>query len=714
MSASKRQLTSRDLLRFQMADDPQVSPDGTQVAWVKTWMDAEYNGYRANIYVTDIRTRDTRRLTSGEGQDTHPRWSPDGRFVTYLATPGPSGGEAAPEGKVPVASSVGVLSGGPQLLAIPAGGGEAWRLTDLEGGARAPAWSPDGCRLAVTTYIDPDRGLAPEAAADPDDWYARYNRDVLTVSRLRWKSDSLGFVGDHYRHVVLVPFDAESRQAKTPTLLTNGRYDLGSPAWSPDGAHLAVAGNINPEGEAVRKQFIYLLEAAADTAVQPQELFGLEEMRSTDLVWSPDGATIAVCGHDDPVLGHYGIQKLWLVSVPEGTGRCVTDHIDITLGDYSRDYDLRRYGGDDGPRWLPDGTGLYVLANEAGTVHLNRFSLDDGTLVPLTAGDRSVIAFSVDAGGETIVALVGACAESGDLYVVEPEYGAVDNLRRLTNVNEELRSEVDLPLTERFRFESDGLTMDAWIVHPPDRQAGQKYPVILYTGGGPGGMRASIFNYEFHLYAAHGYAVIRCNTRGNYGYGQAFSAATRGAWGDLDYKDNIACLEAAIEQFDYIDSEKRAVAGGSYGGYSAAWIISRHPEFKAAVVDRCLFNRMSFDTSDIGFLLDQVEFDKQLPWEAPDRYLHRSPMQHVGGVQTPTLVVHSALDHRCPVEQGEQLYMALQRLGVPTELVRFPNETHDLSRSGRPWHRVYRLDRYLDWFERWLCPDGPPSGITDD
>jgi dipeptidyl aminopeptidase/acylaminoacyl peptidase len=197
--------------------------------------------------------------------------------------------------------------------------------------------------------------------------------------------------------------------------------------------------------------------------------------------------------------------------------------------------------------------------------------------------------------------------------------------------------------------------------------------------------------------------VINCNTRGNHGYGQPFSAATRGKWGDLDSADNLAFLRAVCAAFDFIDSERLAVAGGSYGGYSAAWIIGRHPEFKAAIVDRALTNRTSqVGTSDIGFLLDQVEFDKQLPWENVNTLIERSPVMYAGNIQTPTLVVHSALDHRCAVEQGEQLYMALRRRGIPTELVRFPDESHELSRSGKPWHRIFRIDRYLNWFNRWV------------
>jgi dipeptidyl aminopeptidase/acylaminoacyl peptidase len=684
-----RPMTARDLFKFKMVDDPQVSPDGREVAWVKTRLDAEQNGYLSTIFVTDLEDGSSRPLTSDLSRASHPRWSPDGRFIAFLAPVSTSEDEAEAQRAV---SFLGHL---PQLMVVPATGGEERALTSLAGGVSQLSWSPDGTRIAFTTLVDPEKGLEALEAPLPTDPYLRFNRDVLVTDRIRWKSDSLGLVGNYYRQVATVTLAGDE-----PTLLTQRTSDFAVPTWSPDGRLLAVVGNLDPDADRQRRQSIYLL--AADTGeVEPKELFDLEEMRSTDLCWSPDGTKLAVCGHNDPVMGHYGFQKLWLVTVVDGSASCVTEHIDKTLGDYSRNYDMRRYGGADGPRWLPDGTELLVLVNEAGSIHLHRFDPTSKQLIPLTAGDKVVTAFSTDRSCERVVLLIGDSLNPADLYLLEP--GKSSELRRLTHLNEELFTEVALSEPIRFESRSSGVAVDGWVIPPLNREPGSKAPVILYTGGGPGGMRASVFCQEWQLYAAHGYAVINCNARGNYGYGEAFSVATRGKWGDLDYQDNMAYLRDALQAFDFLDSERLAVAGGSYGGYMATWIISRHTEFRAAVVDRCLYNRYSFNgTGDIGFLLDQIEFDKRLPWEATEDYLERSPAQYIEGVKTPTLVVHSEQDHRCPVDQGEQLFMSLKHLGVPTELVRFPNETHELSRGGRPWHRVFRLERYLDWFARYL------------
>ena len=696
MSQRPRGLNSRDLLRFSMCDDPQVSPDGSVVAWVRTTIDAENNAYRSAICITDISSGETRELLGASGQSFNPRWSPDGLRIMYLSTV--ATGEQQPP------PAVAALDNGSQLMVISSDGGVPQALTGLRGGAHNPVWSPDGQRIAFVTLVDPERGIEPLGSdTSSDDPYTRFNRDVLIAKRLHWKSDASGLLGNYYAQLAVVSSQPGGGASPPSVLLTEDAHDYTAPVWSPDGRVLATTGNRASDGENQRKRYIYLVDAGSDVPVEPKELFGLQEMRSSDLAWSPDGTTLAVCGHDDPVIGHYGLPRLWLVSTSDGSASCVSCELELAIGDYSRNYDLRRYGGDDRPRWLPDGSGLLLLTNQAGTIDLQHFMIAGARLTPLTSGDQVVSAFSTDRSGRVVVALIGSSVEPGDLYVVDVAPSAEGAARRLTEINHELLSQVELSTALRFGCDSGGVRVDGWVNPPVGYQQGKRYPVILYTGGGPGGMRASVFVHEWQVYAAAGYVVIHCNTRGNYGYGEPFSVATRGTWGDLDYQDNMQFLRAACEAFPFIDAERMAVAGGSYGGYSAAWIIGRHPEIKAAVVDRALVNRTSqVGTSDIGYLLDQVEFDKRAPWDNIDTLIERSPIRSVGAIRTPTLVVHSANDQRCAVEQGEQFYLALKRAGVPTELVRFPNESHELSRNGRPWHRVFRIDRYLDWFKRWL------------
>lgn len=686
MNSNKQPLEVRDLLRFQMADDAQLAPNGQQVAWVRTSIDAQSNRYISMIVISDLATGTDRDFVRG----SHPRWSPDGLNIAYLAANPDAAPLEAPEG------AESFLDRLPQLwVAAAVDCSTARMLSDLRGGAGQPLWSPDGQSLAFTTLVHPERGLErglPTAEGDP---YLRFNRDVLVVTKTRWKSDALGLVGDYVRQLARVAVDG----ATPVELLTQTPFGVGGVAISPDGTTFALTGNFEPNGDQQRRGAIYLLQTASPGVAKP--LFWLQEMRGADVAWSPDGRSIAVCGHNSVVKGHYGLQKLWLVDVATGEGVCVSESHDISFGDYSRNQDMRRYGGPDGPRWLPDGQQLLVLVNERGCVNVACFDVPTRQLTPVTLGDHSICSFTLSADGSHFTYIQGDHVTPGDVWIRALNNSAP---KRVSDINGPISETVRLVNPERFTAHGSGVPVEGWVMLPPNLAPGDRCPVILYTGGGPGGMRASVFTHEWQLYAARGYAVINCNARGNYGYGEAFSDATRGAWGDLDYQDNMAFLAEVVDAYPMIDGGRKAVAGGSYGGYMASWIIARHQEFKAAVVDRCLFNRYAFGgTSDIGMLLDHVEFSGKNPWDAPDDYLRWSPISYVDGIKTPTLVVHSALDYRCPIDQGEQLYSALKVLGVETELVRFPDETHELSRAGRPWHRVYRLERYLDWFERHLA-----------
>jgi dipeptidyl aminopeptidase/acylaminoacyl peptidase len=667
-------------------------------------MDTEENVNRTQVQLTDVATKETRPLVEATGT-THPSWSPDGRHVAFLARP------ESPKANEGPGPAVDILEGA-QLMVVPADGGEPWQHTNLLTGAGAPNWSPEGDQIAFTTMVKPSEGLEfiRDNVVDKDqDLYVYFNQDVLVLTRIKWKSDAAGFLGNHRQQIATVAFDPKNwGEAVEPQLLTLGDYDLSSPTWSPDGERLAVLGNTDPDNERVWDTYLYTISARADQPSEPQKVFGMETMSST-VAWSPDGSAIVLSGHNDPVLGNAAVQKLWLVCPNTGEAECLTEDFEHPFGDYSRNYDLRGYGGmlhgDDNPKWSPDSSELLVLVNEEGTVHLARVSRADGTVEKLTEGVMSINTFSVDASFEKVAVTMEDDTKPNDLYLVDLEGEAPLHLQRLTEVNEAILSRVDLTSPERFKVPvGERFTIDTWLIPPVDREPGKKYPVILYAGGGPGGMRASVFCHEFHMYAAQGYAVLHCNARGNYGYGEDFATAPDGAWGDMDVEDNMVALRAALDRYEWLDPERLAVAGGSYGGYTTSILTTRYPDtFNAAVVDRCVCNNYSsHGTGDMGHLLNLAKFDNKHPWEAPDEYLDASPIHHIANVETPTLVIHSAQDYRCSVEQGEQLYTALQLMEVPTKLIRFSNENHGLCRAGRPWHRVFRLNGYLDWFEQWV------------
>jgi dipeptidyl aminopeptidase/acylaminoacyl peptidase len=687
MATKTRPLEARDLLRVQMADDPQISPDGSQIAWVHTWMDSARDSYRSAVCVSDVATGEVRRVSGDIGLNSHPRWSPDGQQLAFLATQPQDTVQAMP----------------PQLCLVPARGGAASRLAEFKHGAGEPAWSPNGRFIACTTMVDPRRGL--ETFAPPkeaDDLYERYNQDVLVVRRRNWKMDGFGYRGELRRAVVVVDvgggtFDESSVAIEALAL---GAYDLHTPRWSPDGTQLAVVGNLDADADAVRRQFVYLVDLDAPSA-PPRKLAGLEDIRHTQVAWSPDGRRIALSGHNDATLGHYGNQQLWTIDVDSGALICITAEHDCTLG-HAAYTDVGRYAGDDGLLWLPNGRHVLALISQAGTVHLARIDVESGEIEIVTTGDFTVAAFSVDAAGERVAALIREALNPADIFQLDLQQPAPLVPRQVTAVNADWLAEIELSQPEKFQFRADDVTVDAWILPPVGRKPGQNCPVVLYTGGGPAGMRAANFLFEYQLLAAQGYALLFCNARGCQGYGQDFCTAILGAWGGHDFADNMRCLDEAVARFDFVDSDRVGMAGGSYGGYLVNWALGHTDRFRATVSDRSVFNRhSSYGTSDIGHLRE-FEFDNGPPWETGEHYRAQSPLSYIGAAATPTLVVHSAQDLRCAVEQGEQLYLALKRLGVPTKLIRFPNESHGLSRGGRPWHRIFRLQAYLDWFEEWL------------
>ncbi len=673
-TASKNSLTPRDILRFKDVSDPQVSPDGNKVAWVMKEVIAQTNSYRSTIWITSLETGDAYSLVEG----TDPRWSPDGQALAYV------GKAAFPSIQKNPPAAESVVDGSAQLFVIDPDGGTPIMLTDLRGGIGSPSWSPNGDGLIFLTYVRPDLGL--EHLLEPDvteeDLYFKFNRDVLVTDHMRWKFDGIGYFGNYRSHVGWVPFSA-ARPGMTE-LLTLGEFDLYSPTWSPDGSQLAVVGNTDPRAHSLRRLFIFLLDMKETAPLALRPLYHLEDMRSTALSWSPDGTHIAACGHQNAELGHYGNQQLWVINTETGEGNCLTEDLDRTTQN---------------PTWSPDGSEILLLISDRAAINLWRLTQDGSRKEPLTSGVQVVSQYQLRPGTKGIVCLISDEATPPDLFWVDQES---EQVKRLTNPNQKLLEQVELSRPQKFEFDSEGVTVDGWVMPALGLTAGQKAPAILTAGGGPGGMRGPEFSFQNQVLAGQGWSVIIINTRGCQGYGESFCTAILGDWGGADFVDNMNGLEAACDTFDFIDPDRIGAAGGSYGGYTVNWIMGNSDRIRAAVSECSIMNRYSsYGTSDI-MPAREFEFGGGPPWETPKAYLAQSPLRHVGNFNTPTLVIHSALDHRCPVEQGEQLYMALKRMGIPTKFVRFSNESHGLSRYGKPWHRVFRLDQYLAWFKRWL------------
>lgn len=543
-----------------------------------------------------------------------------------------------------------------QLALIPAFGGEARILTDLALGVEGFEWSPDGTSIAAVgvTWTEEWEGLS-------DDERANKPRRVTFVP---YRFDNMGWVHDRRRHIWLVPVDEGQ-----PHCLTPGDFDERSPAWSPDGKTVAaITDRTEARGLERGGDVIEIDVESGDTRLAvPRGNWMLP-------AYAPDGR-LHIMG--DPSIDWPGIFSVWRRETDDSLTP-LTRHLDRSSTSLAAGPPKMQFVGDDLITGLED-SGMY------GVIRVE----PDGTVHHLVTGQRAVTSFDAVV-ADTMALTVSDMTEPG--AVVRWTAGEEEVL---TQFNDDL----EFISGHHFRVPSGGVEVDAWVFLPE----GESVPGLLNVHGGPASQYGFGFFDEFQVYAAAGYAVIACNPRGSSGRGLDYVAAVVGdGWGTVDRADVGAVVEAALERFPQIDSRRLGVMGGSYGGFMTGWLTAHEDRWKSAVVERALLSFTSFGgTSDIGatFARSYLKADYPDGW---DRWWEKSPLAYVDRVTTPTLILHSENDHRCPIEQAEQWFMALLRNGVSTEFLRFPGESHELSRSGRVKHRVERFEAILDWHNRHL------------
>ncbi len=670
---AQRPITAEDLYRWQWVGDPQVSPDGQRIAFVLKTIDRETNEYRNAIWLTPT-GGGLGAATQFTSDGTTPRWSPDGSQLAFVsARQGPL--PAPPEGEDAGKRDKRLGKGKPQVWVIPAHGGEARQVTFAKYGAGDPTWAPDGSKLLFTART----GDPPEIPEHNGKREPRSHR----ITRIMYRFNNAGYIYEQRTHLFVVP-----AAGGEVTQLTDGDWDNGSATWSPDGKQIAFESDRHEDRWYVPRGEIWAMNADGSNQ---HAILASDELEAAHPAWSPDSQQIAFLGGP---MWHGGGHSDVYVMRPGEQPRCLTEAHYETFSD-AIGSDMRTDHPDVTPVWRNDGQALFVLANARGAGNIYELSVADGALTPVTTGDHHVLGFSFDDAQTTLALALADVHQPGDIFVFRRDGGQTT---RLTDVNKDLLSEVYIGTPETFQFKgANDWDIEGWLIKPPNFDPSKQYPMILEIHGGPNTSYGYSFNQEFQILAGKGFVVAYTNPRGSTSYGRDFSKAVSGRWGQEDYEDLMAGVDAVLGM-GFIDPNRLAVTGGSYGGIMTNWIVGHTDRFKAAVTQRSISNLASkFGTSDIGPWMAKENWEGA-PWENPERYAWHSPITYVDQITTPLLIIHSDEDWRCPVEQAEQLFMALKWLRREVEFLRFEGSNHELSRSGHPRLRVERLNAIADWF----------------
>ncbi|MGZ4509697.1 MAG: S9 family peptidase [Blastococcus sp.] len=647
-----------DLALLRTPGVPTVSPDGRIAVVAVTRLDLDGDEYRSQLWAvpTDA-SAPARPLTSGH-RDTAPAYSPDGRWLAYLS--------AEPGGR-------------PQLWVLPTAGGAGRRLTDHHLGAGAPVWSPDSRRLAYTTRV-PEHGRYGTV-----DGVAPGAEPPRLITTLQYRRDAVGFLGDRRSQVFVLDLPADfaddAGSPAEPVQVTTGDADCSDVTWRPDGAELAF---VSARHERADRDLVRDVFTIAPDGTGLRQITG-SRGDCGQPAYAPDGRSIYVTAVPD--LGPEGVDFVGRQAVP-----C---RVDADGGPLEPLLDpAEHHVWNETPTTVVTPEGLLVGVERRGAVELLRVPLTGGAVETLVDGPFTVR--SVAVGGGVVVATVAHDRSAGELIAITR-----GRRRLLTEFGRALGETGRVHrMAERTATAPDGYPVHGWVTTPPGPGP---HPVLLTIHGGPFTQYGWTLFDETQTYVSAGYAVVQCNPRGSSGYGQAHGRAIQGGWGTLDADDVLAFLDAALAD-PALDADRVGVMGGSYGGYLTAFLIGRTTRFAAAISERAFTDPVSFvGSSDIGWFFP----DGYLGTD-PDAVAAQSALANAGKITTPTLVIHSEEDWRCPVEQGARLYVELKRRGVPSELLLFPGEGHELSRSGRPKHRLARLEHVLRWWARWLpTPQNP-------
>lgn len=652
--APARPLAAGDLFQLELAADPQISPDGREIVYVRRWADDKQDRWRSNLWRVPSAGGEQRALTTGARSDGSPRWSPDGGRLAFVSGAG----------------------GSPQIWVRWMASGESACLTNLSEAPAHLCWSPDGRWLAFTAFVEerPEPFVTMPRAPEGAEWA----KPATVITQVRYRADGEGYLREGHAQLFVLPADGG-----TPRALTGGPFDVQGPlVWTPDGQSLLFTSNRRADAALEPLDTEIWSVALADGALR-----ALTDRRGPDHspALSPDGKELAYLGFDDRRQG-YQVTRAWVLALDGGAPREVAPALD-------RDVEQ--------PVWAPDGKALLFLHTSRGETSLARLGLD-GQLALLAGGVGGTDLGRPYASGSFSVARDGSIAftrtspeRPSDVAVVAP--GAVPMV--LTALNEDLAVQRALGAVQELVAPSahDGREIQAWYVTPPGFDPSQRYPLILEIHGGPFADYGTRFSYEFQAFAARGYVVLYCNPRGSTGYGEEFGNLIHHAYPGHDYDDLMACVDALVAR-GFVDPARMYVTGGSGGGVLTAWIVGKNARFAAAVSAKPVIDWTSHALTADAYPFFVRYWFPGMPWEVPEEYFRRSPLSLVGNVTTPTMLLTGEEDMRTPISQAEEYYQALKLRGIDTALVRIPDSSHAL--ANRPSQLVAKVLHILEWFAR--------------
>lgn len=656
---AKSHLELADVFELEYASDPQISPDGGRVVFVRNFMDIMTDRRRSNLWIINSDGTGERPLTTGNKNYTSPRWSPDGTRLIYVTN----------------------VEGGSQIYARWMDDGQTAKLTNLTKSPRGLTWSPDGKWIAFSMLVPQPQ--VPFVKMPPKPEGADWAKPVKVIQKLKYRADGVGYLEDGYSQIFVLPADGG-----TPRQLTTGEFNHGGRlAWTPDSKSIVFSANRHENWQYdPRNSEIYALSVDDGRITSLTDRQGPDESPAV----SPDGARIAYTGFDDRLQG-YQVTHLYIINRDGSGSRVVSDGFDR---------DVQQ------PTWDKAGKGVYFQYDDQGNTKIGYMTLN-GTVTTLT-GDvgglslgrpYSAGSFSVTGGGR-FAFTHSKPDRPADVAVGKRGSSSVE---RITALNNDLLDHKELGAVEEIWYESsfDGRKIQGWIVTPPGFDPSRKYPFLLEIHGGPFANYGDRFSAEIQLYAAAGYVVLYTNPRGSTSYGEEFGNLIHHAYPGHDFDDLMSGVDAVIER-GYVDEANMFVTGGSGGGVLTSWIVGHTDRFKAAVAAKPVINWYSWALTADSYNVFYKYWFPGFPWDEPENYMQRSPLTYVGNVKTPTMLMTGEVDYRTPISESEQFYQALKLRKVDAALVRIPGSSHGI--ANRPSNLIAKVAHILRWFEKYRTP----------